>query len=131
MGFHRPVGPNSVPMPKYVPSEFIDFIRDLIGPFLNKDEIYLSHALYGTKDKTIAAHEFGASLGRIILTNNRIFFWADRMSFPHLAIDLESFSILRKMRLFNQTSIFFSVNGEEHMFQTNKKMADLIESKIK
>lgn len=84
--FHVPYGPDVGYLPKIVPNK--DVSAQLISPFLNEDEFYSWDGPYNTKDPVLVTRP-GQSMGRLFVTNLRIFFWSDDAKKPHVGLFYE------------------------------------------
>jgi hypothetical protein len=129
MGFHKPQGITSKPMPHYVAREQKDLVASVIDPYLIENERYEIHGIYNTKDAIIGITG-NQSLGRLIVTNLRLIFWPDYLGYPHLAVDYESIYDWETTWMFNYRGIFFYTGGHRHMFGTHKSAAKEIIKKL-
>ena len=125
MGFHTPRGTSEAVMPHYVAREQKDLVASVIAPYLEQGESYVIHGLYNTKDKLISVTG-GQSLGRVVVTNQRLIFWPDNFAAPHLAVDFESMYHWEIQWMFKLRGLFFFVDGQRHMFGTHKTAASVI-----
>lgn len=125
MGFHTPVGIPEKIMPHYVARGQKELVASIIVPFLQDDEVYVTHGLYNTKDRLISVNG-GQSLGRLVVTNQRLIFWPDDYLYPHLAVDFASMYDWESQWMFKLRGLFFFVEGQRHMFGTHKTAANVI-----
>ena len=125
MGFHTPHGLKQKDMPHFVAREQKELVAEVIGPFLEEGEFYVTHGIYNTKDKLISIKS-GQSLGRLVVTNMRLIFWPDKYPQPKLAVDFASMYDWEITSMFNSRGIFFFVEGQRHMFGTHKTAANTI-----
>jgi hypothetical protein len=125
MGFHTPKGIPEKIMPHYVAREQKELVASTILPFLQENEVYVTHGLYNTKDRLISVRG-GQSLGRLVVTNQRLIFWPDNFAAPHLAVDFESMYDWEIQWMFRLRGLFFFVDGQRHMFGTHKTAASVI-----
>ena len=84
--FHIPNGPDVGHLPKIIHNK--DESSEFIAPFLIENEFYAWDGPYNTKDPVLATRT-GQSMGRLFVTNLRIFYWSDDLAKPHIALFYE------------------------------------------
>ena len=101
---HMPSGPETTMLPKYFGSR--EMSKTAILPHLEDFEIYIWDGVYNTKDARLAYSQFGQSLGRLYVTNQRLLFWPDKSTKPYRAVYWLDIEKVNKIRLPLTTNLF-------------------------
>jgi hypothetical protein len=127
--FHSPNGPAVGNLPKIIPNK--DTAAQFLQPFLIEDEFYAWDGPYNTKDSVLATRP-GQSMGRLFVSNLRLFFWSDDLPKPHAGLFYDDIQGWKTswMPLKNR-GVIAMVAGRKVIFAANSSAIENAERYIK
>ena len=127
--FHAPNGPEVGYLPKIVPNK--DASAQLISPFLIEGEFYSWDGPYNTKDQILVTRQ-GQSMGRLFVTNLRLFFWSADLPKPHVALFYDDIQGWKTSWMpMKSRGVVVIVNGRKCIFAANSSAIENAERFIK